>query len=213
MKRAFTLIETLIVIAIISILAGILFPVFAIAREKARSASCQSNLRQIGTAVTMYVGDYGRYPYAVDPVDKYAPEIWQGQTDAEGVPLSEMELLHDVLDPYIKNGELWHCPSDTGFDQPDEIPWRLNNESTYPSCFGKYHSSYFYRTQLAFLRLSDDFLKFPAQTNLIFDGHGDWHAKGGLSRRQKRYNVLFADGHVKNIGYDAMQQAWNTPPQ
>lgn len=213
MKRAFTLIETLIVIAIISILAAIIFPVFATAREKARSASCQSNLKQIGTAVAMYVGDYGRYPYAVDPVDKYAPEIWQGQPDAEGTRPAEMDLLHEVLDPYIKNAELWHCPSDTGFDYPDEIPWRLNNEPTYPSSFEKYRSSYFYRTQLAFLRLSDDFLKLPAETNLIFDGHGDWHTTGVLSWRQKRYNVLFADGHVKNIGRDAMTRAWNTPPR
>ncbi|NCQ30317.1 MAG: prepilin-type N-terminal cleavage/methylation domain-containing protein, partial [Armatimonadetes bacterium] len=46
-KRAFTLIELLVVIAIIAILAALLFPVFAKAREKARQASCQSNLKQI----------------------------------------------------------------------------------------------------------------------------------------------------------------------
>ena len=47
-RRAFTLIELLVVIAIIAILAAILFPVFAKAREKARQASCLSNLKQIG---------------------------------------------------------------------------------------------------------------------------------------------------------------------
>ena len=47
-KRGFTLIELLVVIAIIAILAAILFPVFARARENARRASCQSNLKQIG---------------------------------------------------------------------------------------------------------------------------------------------------------------------
>jgi prepilin-type N-terminal cleavage/methylation domain-containing protein len=45
-KAAFTLIELLVVIAIIAILAAILFPVFARARENARRASCQSNLKQ-----------------------------------------------------------------------------------------------------------------------------------------------------------------------
>ena len=47
-NRAFTLIEILVVIAIIAILAAILFPVFARARENARRASCQSNMKQIG---------------------------------------------------------------------------------------------------------------------------------------------------------------------
>ena len=55
---AFTLIELLVVIAIIAILAAILFPVFAQAREKARSAACMSNLKQLGTAAVMYQQDY-----------------------------------------------------------------------------------------------------------------------------------------------------------
>src|SRR5689334_7244040 len=56
--QAFTLIELLVVIGIIAILAAILFPVFAQAREKARNSSCISNLKQIGVACNMYAQDY-----------------------------------------------------------------------------------------------------------------------------------------------------------
>src|SRR5262245_34867273 len=57
-RNGFTLIELLVVIAIIAILAAILFPVFAQAREKARQATCLSNLKQIGTGLMMYVQDF-----------------------------------------------------------------------------------------------------------------------------------------------------------
>ncbi len=57
-RSAFTLIELLVVIAIIAILAAILFPVFAQAREKARQATCLSNMKEIGLAQMQYVQDY-----------------------------------------------------------------------------------------------------------------------------------------------------------
>src|SRR5262249_46325707 len=60
-KSGFTLIELLVVIAIIAILAAILFPVFAQARDAARKAACQSNLKQFGVAFAMYATDYDGY--------------------------------------------------------------------------------------------------------------------------------------------------------
>jgi prepilin-type N-terminal cleavage/methylation domain-containing protein/prepilin-type processing-associated H-X9-DG protein len=57
-RNGFTLIEFLVVIAIIAILAAILFPVFAQAREKARQTQCASNARQVGLATNMYLQDY-----------------------------------------------------------------------------------------------------------------------------------------------------------
>jgi len=63
--NAFTLIELLVVIAIIGILAAMLLPALNTARERARSALCVTNLRQIGTAITMYADDHDDY-YPLD---------------------------------------------------------------------------------------------------------------------------------------------------
>jgi prepilin-type N-terminal cleavage/methylation domain-containing protein/prepilin-type processing-associated H-X9-DG protein len=91
----FTLIELLVVIAIIAILAAILFPVFARARENARRASCQSNLKQIALGFKQYIQDYDeRYPMA-----------W---FNAGGSLLSAWK---DPLDPYLKSAQIFKCPS------------------------------------------------------------------------------------------------------
>ena len=73
-KRAFTLIELLIVIAIISILSAIIFPVFGKARSSGRRTGCLSNVKQIGTAIGMYTSDYdGAFPNTGDPY------LWVGK--------------------------------------------------------------------------------------------------------------------------------------
>jgi len=94
-RRGFTLIELLVVIAIIAILAAILFPVFAQAREKARTASCLSNTKQVGTAVQMYIQDY----------DEVFP-----MSDNFGVVIPNSpvqggyQYWGDAIYPYVKNG-------------------------------------------------------------------------------------------------------------
>ena len=101
-SRGFTLIELLVVIAIIAILAAILFPVFAKAREKARQASCQSNLKQIGLAFAMYSSDYD---------ERHLPMWTQGGPGYPGDNVGWRIWWGGLAVPYINNLPLFECPS------------------------------------------------------------------------------------------------------
>ncbi len=102
-RRAFTLIELLVVIAIIAILAAILFPVFARARENARRASCQSNLKQIGLGIMQYTQDY----------DERMPSGFlanSGVKYPDGVAYTYQSWRVAIF-PYVKSVQLFNCPS------------------------------------------------------------------------------------------------------
>ncbi|MCC7494714.1 MAG: DUF1559 domain-containing protein [Fimbriimonadaceae bacterium] len=113
-RPAFTLIELLVVIAIIAVLAAILFPVFAKAREKARQASCSSNLKQLTTGWLMYAQDYDERlvgpVYAVPAPDGGAPAnvVWFAAIRQS--PLAFFPELGPIY-PYAKNAEVNGCAS------------------------------------------------------------------------------------------------------
>ena len=213
-RYGFTLIELLVVIAIIAILAGILFPVFLTARGKARESSCQSNLRQISLANSMYAQDYdGLYPFAVDPTDKWTPQIWSLQPEFQA-QIPSMPLINDALQPFIKSKEIFHCPADTGFDYEDFAPGLMidpsgNPPNANPSSFKKFGTSYYYRTEIAFQHAGENSIQQPAEVNVYFDGAGKWH--GSLFPAVLRYNTAFADGHAKSLTRAQLDMLWAQP--
>ncbi len=202
-RRAFTLVEILVVIAIVALLSAIIFPTFVLVREKARRTSCLSNLKQIGGAMEMYRADYdGRFPFAVDPYDKKHGGFGAG-FDAL---IPTLPMVHEVLLPY-SSPQVFGCAGDTGFEFDEQSGVRMD---ALPSAYEKFGTSYYYRTELASLQIQEFSLRDPVKLNLMFDAHGKWHA-GGLLRREQRYNTLFADGHAKSLSGVQFDQAWATP--
>ncbi len=194
LRRGFTLIELLVVIAIIAILAAILFPVFARARENARRASCQSNLKQIGLGIAQYTQDYDeKYPRV-----SYANSIFW--------PV--------VIQPYLKSYQIYDCPSsdikytptaptaisygmnmllferDNGVIQIDFTLAKLNK----PSETLLLNDAQYMRTQPEGATIGGT--NYTGYDNDIY-----WPQY----RHLETCNALFADGHVKAMRKSAIQ--------
>lgn len=177
----FTLVELLIVIAIIGILAAILFPVFARARENARRALCQSNLKQIGLGILQYVQDY----------DEVLPSAAFGNSDNT---IGSYYRWQDAIYPYVKSQQVFNCPSHAagsfGYKaykyqpNPTSTDMNTNNNGSYAINSLYYNSqagpvSYLdvdqlpaaLQTSLAPRKLTS--IGIPAETVWVFDVHGN----------------------------------------
>lgn len=187
-RKGFTLVELLIVIAVISLLAAILFPVFNRARENARRSSCLSNQKQIGLAFLQYVQDY----------DERIPNRALGNINLQD---------SDMLQPYLKSLQVFACPSQTTVTDSSgvDIAQRPNGVNAV---------SYAYSFKLADTATPNHLAAIPeiSRTTLICDIRGSvdrsaplnyLNSTGGNRRFEPAMRHLdgagmtFLDGHVK----------------
>ncbi len=185
-KRAFTLIELLLAIAIIAALIGILFPALSAARARGVRTACSSNLRQVGMAMRSYLDTSNDvYPFA-----SFMPSI-----DAFPVFTGETIFIVDVLLPYAPDPKVFSCPKDQGqMERPAPYVGR--------SYFDTEKSSYEYRSHLlggqtmeSALRRIQDFMGERRMENTIwiFRDYDNFHGEGG-AEGARRY--VYSDGHV-----------------
>lgn len=229
-KAAFTLIEVLVVISIIALIAAILFPAFAKARENARRSSCQSNLKQIGLGLLQYVGDHDDKM----PASAYGP-ISPTIQDSNN---SSYYKWMDAIFPYVKSEQLFICPSDSG----GKYTYSLNlpdGESTQD--YGSYGQNGAYRNagdaqtppRSAAYLVSLSSMASPAATIWAADTNNREEANGSygfswanaastpsittaasgvrqLEKISERHlqtsNVLFCDGHVKAMKLEQLTE-------
>ena len=210
-RRAFTLIELLVVIAIIGILASMLMPVFAQARESARKTVCISNIRQLGQALMMYTGDYDEmYPAQdhlyIDPCCPFWLDVAYGVPDWFTSPYANWA---QAVYNYVKEKGIYQCKSNKG--------WTPNSNTQQPGLSYIYNGYAAGRSNASvtepsrFVLLWDyRYLTSYAVANPVPTG---WAWYPGWDAHSGQYNILYFDYHVKNRPEMQFRgDIWDMPP-
>jgi general secretion pathway protein G len=212
-SEAFTLIELLTVIAILALLAAIVFPVYSQARKKAQQTPCLSNVKQLGIAMLLYAQDFDeKFAWGCDITDR-EPESWSDSPYNQAV--KTMPLLPDLLFPYTNNRQVWRCPADFGYTVTGM--WLGVALDGRPNAFEKFGMSYHYHTTLTLTQQTVHGVtardpENPSLTHgasgipMLWDASGEWH--GGALRSDYRYSIVFCDGHAKSLLRPQAEMFW-----
>ena len=208
-RSAFTLIELLVVIAIIAILAAILLPALQSARERGRSASCQSNLKQLGAVMAQYQGDF----------DDYIPPYDYGYAGGSGSSVNSTNwalLIYNAK--YITNVMLFRCPTAIGkYSDPDNyyndrlykgnkvgfqcVDYGINKYLSF--CDGK-NSLTFRKVGFWAKLASKTIMNCDTVNSYAKQDRGFYTINAGAyinNQHNKQTNALYVDGHVSQIKF------------
>lgn len=234
-RRAFTLIELLVVVAIIALLAGMLLPVLNNARTRAKTAGCQSNLKNIGLAMYMYASDNGDYLcwhpaanqargcFSYNWYELYTPytegtQVFRDPGRSRTCRITQYGLTSYRRDTfnadYAMNTNIWRSKT-SAIKNADEVVSMLCHR-TRP---GPWFFAYSYKPGMG--------IASSGKYSTSIDGgpNGDWvgtraddstyninqarpDAPGGLQPHKQGRNFLFVDGHVKYYTPDKAGRDW-----
>jgi len=200
-NHAFTLIELLVVIAIIAILAAMLLPTLARAKEKGKRIACISNLRQIGLSLYFYTDSQGnKMPSAIS----YGSRAGDPSTAPNTVQFTDMYAgVPSALN--VANPRVFWCPSDT-FNRPSSPVISSNDYSSYRYRFVIWDNT----TRFPGLKTSD-FFKPVGQ--IIYHENSDLHYRhvdSSYTMAQPTLNAIYADFHAS--AWKVLFRQWSRPP-
>lgn len=209
-RSGFTLVELLTVIAIISILAGMLYPVLATAKEKARTTSCLNNLKQLGFAVVCYSDENnGRFP---NPSIRNRQPDWSGSQGTYKWAYPDQGSLYR----YVRTIRVYRCPTDgtlpatsitdipAGLEAKDyPLSYSMNAEFWQNS--GTIIASSIARSKEVVMLIHED-------RAIINDGEYNWHAAQPdipASIHNNGTTLIYVDTHATWRNHGDLMQAYS----
>ncbi len=228
-SNGFTLVELLVVLAVITVLVAVLTPVLWWGRNRARNTACASHLRQLGATTLMYTADWDDIlpqapgtPYADSLAN--TPYLQSYQEVRSAARPTQSTYLRGILTRYDRSltPPLFQCPNDVGAKGTGPEAWGFKSGSVYDSALTSYMwdpSSVLTEDDLeggkAAQRVNGASLseiRDPAYARLLQDYGALWHTtlsagqtRGADRLKQGLVNVVFVDGHIAQKTNTAVQ--------